>query len=297
MQSIEELKLSALSFGCSSYWCRPYFHEKKALRLLSVAYQNKINYFHTAAHYYAGEQRLGKFIKDSNPKKIIVSTSVGRYLNNNKLVVNYNPETVEEVIETSLRNLNIDAIDVAFLYGVGLENLNNEELIKKLISIKQKGKVRFYGIFAYPDSMKTILSKTLELHIFDAYFLQHSLTHNSQKEIDVLAKSKKLIISCTAISSVKNYFRINNFPSFWYFLRQIRRSTRLICKAERKQAYKDLKQLFVYFNKKYNPKNGITNPIEKSLVFCLQNEKIHSTMINTCNEKHLIENILLMEKF
>ena len=44
-------------------------------------------------------------------------------------------------------------------------------------------------------------------------------------------------------------------------------------------------------------KDGITNPIEESLIFCLQNEKIHSTMINTCNEKHLVENILLMEKF
>jgi len=297
MQSIEELKLSALSFGCSSYWCRPSFHEKKALRLLSIAYQNKINYFHTAAHYYVGEQRLGKFIKDSNPKKIIVSTSVGRYLNNNKLVVNYNPKNTEELIETSLRNLNIDAIDIAFLYGVPLKNLNDEELIKKLISIKQKGKVKFYGIFSFPDPMKAILPKTLELNIFDVYFLPHSLTRNSQKEIDTLTKSKKLIISCMAIGSVKNYFRINNFPSFWYFLRQVRRCIDLPNAVARKESYRQLKQLFVYFNKKYNPKSCITNPIEESLIFCLQNEKIHSTMINTCNEKHLMENILLMEKY
>ena len=211
---------------------------------------NKINYFHTAAHYYLGEQRLGKFIKASNPKKIIVSTSVARHVNNNRQEEMCDPKIIEKVIDTSLRNLNIDTIDIAFLYDGDLGNLNNEELIKNLIDIKSKGKVKFYGIFAYPDLMKTTLSKTLELNIFDAYLLQHSLAHNSQKVIDRLTQSKKLIISSAAISSVKNYFKFNNLPSFWYFLRQLRRSTRLIDKNSRKQSYKELRQMFIYFIKK-----------------------------------------------
>jgi aryl-alcohol dehydrogenase-like predicted oxidoreductase len=287
------LKPSPLCFGCSSYWCRPYFEEKKALRLLSLANENKINYFHTAPHYYLGEQRLGKYIKESNPKELIVSTGAARYLdNNNKLFGSYEPKVIEKGVETSLRNLNIDAIDIVFLYGM---DLGNEELIKKLIEIKMKGKVKLFGIFAYPKELDVILPKTLELNIFDAYFLQHSLTHDSQKTIDTLIKAKKLVISCTAISAVKNYFELSNLPAFWYLLRQIRRSTRLTTKSQQKQSYKELLQMFTYFVKKFNPKSGITNPVQESLSFCLQNEKIHSTMINTCNEKHLMENLKLMD--
>jgi predicted aldo/keto reductase-like oxidoreductase len=53
--------------------------------------------------------------------------------------------------------------------------------------------------------------------------------------------------------------------------------------------------MFIYYIKKYNPKSEITNPVQESLRFCLQNEKIHSTMINTCDEKHLMENLQLMD--
>ena len=204
---------------------------------------------------------------------------MARYRNNSSKVIPCDPKTIEKVIDTSLRTLNIDAIDIAFLYDVGWEKLNNEEYIKKLIDIKKKGKIKFYGIFAYPETLKTFLPKTLELNIFDAYLLQHSLAHSSQKVIDTLTQSKKF----------------NNLPSFWYFLRQLRRSTRLIDINGRISSHKNLRQMFIYFIKKYHPKSGITNPVQESLSFCLQNEKIHSTMINTCDEKHLMENLQLLD--
>ena len=281
--TLEGLKLSALSFGCSSYWCRPYFQEQKALRLLSIAYENKINYFHTAPHYFLGEQRLGKFIKDYKPKDLIISTAIGPYLDNrNRHATNFDPKAVEEGIETSLKNLNIDSIDIAFLYPDSLDTLANEKLIERLIEIKKKGKVKYLGIFGMSqDIIEVLMPKSLEFKIFDVYFLRHTLVNNNQATIDILTNYKKLIINFSVISSVKNYFKINNMQSFWYFLRQLKRSI---------YSYDERLILLNDFSRK----NKLENSIKEGLKFSLQNEKIHSTMINTCDENHLMENLQLL---
>jgi aryl-alcohol dehydrogenase-like predicted oxidoreductase len=279
---VHDLKISKLSFGCSSYWSKPIFPERKALKILATAYENSINYFHTAPHYNMGEIRLGKFIRDCRPKKAIFSTSAGRYFfNSKKFIPDLEPKSIETSLEASLKNLNIEAVDILFLYGLFQKDFSNEKFIQDLMGLKKKGKVKFLGLFGM--DINNILVDMPKFDLFDAYMLPHSISDNNDDAINILHDSNKLIITFGSISTMKNYFTVFDFPSLWYFLRAIRRL----------DFSKKTNELYNYFTCKNNLNNNFSS-IQNSLSFSLENRKIHSTLINTCNEKHLLENLKLL---
>lgn len=279
---IQDLQVSKLSFGCSSYWSKPMFSESKALRILATAYENNINYFHTAPHYNMGEIRLGKFIKDYRPKRAIFSASAGRYhFNSKKFIPDLEPKLIETSLEASLKNLNIEAVDILFIYGLFQKDFSNEELIQELMGLKKKGKVRFLGLFGM--EIDKLLTAMPEYDLFDAYMFPHSISNNNDAAINRLHDSNKLIITFGSISTMKNYFKVYDIPSLWYLLRSIRRF----------DYSKKTNELFNYFTCKNNLDDNYS-AIQNSLNFSLRSRKIHSTLINTCNEKHLLENLRLL---
>jgi len=282
---VHDLKISKLSFGCSSYWSKPIFPERKALKILATAYENNINYFHTAPHYNMGEIRLGKFIRDCRPKKAIFSTSAGRYFfSGNKIIPDLEPKSIETSLETSLKNLNIEAVDILFLYGLFQKDFSNEKFIQDLMDLKKKGKVRFLGLFGMDAS--NFMVDIPKHDLFDAYMFPHSISNKNDDAINILHDSNKLVITFGSISTMKNYFKVRDLPSLWYLLRSIRRF----------DYSRKTNELFNYFIYKNDLGNN-HNPIQDSLNFSLRNRKIHSTLINTCNEKHLLENMELLHGY
>jgi len=258
------------------------FSESKALRILATAYENNINYFHTAPHYNMGEIRLGKFIKDYRPKRAIFSASAGRYhFNSKKFIPDLEPKLIETSLEASLKNLNIEAVDILFIYGLFQKDFSNEELIQELMGLKKKGKVRFLGLFGM--EIDKLLTAMPEYDLFDAYMFPHSISNNNDAAINRLHDSNKLIITFGSISTMKNYFKVYDIPSLWYLLRSIRRF----------DYSKKTNELFNYFTCKNNLDDNYS-AIQNSLNFSLRSRKIHSTLINTCNEKHLLENLRLL---
>ena len=228
-----------------------------------------------------GEIRLGKFIRDCRPKKAIFSTSAGRYFfSDKKILPDLEPKSIETSLETSLKSLNIEAVDILFLYGLFQKDFSNEKLIQGLMGLKKKGKVKFLGLFGM--DVNNFMVDTPKYDLFDAYMFPHSISNNNDEAINILHDSNKLVITFGSISTMKNYFKVRDLPSLWYLLRSIRRF----------DFSKKTNELFNYFTCNNDLDNNYS-PIQGSLDFSLRNRKIHSTLINTCNEKHLLENLKL----
>ena len=119
----------------------------------------QINYIDTAPWYGQGksEERLGMCLKDIPRKAYNIATKVGRYDLDLKTRFNFSREKTLESVETSLKLLGLDYIDVIQVHDCefSLDNYKMiiEECLPALEELKKQGKVRFIGITGYPLSM------------------------------------------------------------------------------------------------------------------------------------------------
>ncbi|MGL4373059.1 MAG: aldo/keto reductase [Turicibacter sp.] len=141
-------KISEISLGTwqlGSKWGEK-FSEQVALDTLEAAYAQGINFFDTADIYQGGlsEQAIGKFIK-SKKDKIYVVTKCGRKLNPH-IAKGYNEENITEFVESSLKNMDVDQLDLVLLHCPPTEVYSNKEVFNALDELKACGKINHYGV-------------------------------------------------------------------------------------------------------------------------------------------------------
>jgi aryl-alcohol dehydrogenase-like predicted oxidoreductase len=122
------------------------FDEKLAFEVLSKAVENGINFFDTADVYSNGlsEKAIGKFLKQCS-KRIYVATKCGRRLNPH-LASGYTPDSLRKFIEDSLRNLQVDTIDLIQLHCPPTEVYYKPEIFEFFDKLKQEGKILNLGV-------------------------------------------------------------------------------------------------------------------------------------------------------
>lgn len=112
-------------------------NQSDALRLLRKAYDNGINFYDTANAYADSEEKIGLALSDVR-HNVYIATKSGAS----------DRKTLEQHLETSLRNLRTDYIDILQLHNPNqapdLDDANG--LYAGLQAAKQKGLVRFIGI-------------------------------------------------------------------------------------------------------------------------------------------------------
>jgi len=108
--------------------------------LLRAAYDRGVTFFDTAPAYGEAEDLVGDALKDIR-KKILVSSKVPACLGD--LSCSY--ETIVAGCDKSLKRLNTDYID---LYQLHFDDGNTpvEEVIRAFENLKDRGKIRAYGI-------------------------------------------------------------------------------------------------------------------------------------------------------
>ena len=109
----------------------------EAGRLLRKAYDRGINFFDTARAYTDSEEKIGAALADVR-ERIIIATKTGAE----------DRKTFFEHLETSLRNLRTDYIDIYQLHNPkGLPDPEDPKgLYQALLEAKDKGMVRFIGV-------------------------------------------------------------------------------------------------------------------------------------------------------
>jgi aryl-alcohol dehydrogenase-like predicted oxidoreductase len=185
-----ELSLSRLGFGTSGLMAR--LGRRESVRLLEVAHESGITHFDTARAYGYGEAEgaLGEFLA-ARRDAVTVTTKLGimpprrsRGLQGAKTAARlavraipplrpllrrgaqsmgqagtFAPEQARASLETSLRELGIETVDILLLHECRPADLETEGLLEFLEEAVRAGKVRRFGIATDWDSTTAILAR------------------------------------------------------------------------------------------------------------------------------------------
>lgn len=137
---------SPLGFGVSGPLATRLYASHEVDRLIATARERGISIFDTAPSYGAGlgERRLGRSI--GNDPSAFVMTKAG--LTAKGLLdraTNFEPASIVQSVEASLRRLKRERIDLLWLHGPGRHQIN-DPLKETLIALMDAGKVAAVGI-------------------------------------------------------------------------------------------------------------------------------------------------------
>jgi aryl-alcohol dehydrogenase-like predicted oxidoreductase len=142
------IKISAISLGTwqvGGKWGDP-FSDENADRILNMAVDSGINFIDTADVYGDGESEkaVGRLVR-SRSEKIYVATKCGRKLNPhvNKA---YQPDVLRKFVEDSLKNMNLETLDLIQLHCPPTEVFYRPEIFELFDKLKAEGKIQNLGV-------------------------------------------------------------------------------------------------------------------------------------------------------
>jgi len=155
-------KVSEISFGAwaiGSAWGE--VHDKESLAALHRAVDLGVNFIDTADVYGMGRsESLVARLRKERKETIYVTTKAGRRLNPHT-AEGYNKENLTRFIDDSLKNLEIDCIDLLQLHCPPPVLLYRPEFFDLLDDFVRAGKIRYYG--ASVETAEEAL-KAIEFH-------------------------------------------------------------------------------------------------------------------------------------
>ncbi len=140
-------KVSTISFGAwaiGGTWGD--VKDEESLAALHRALDLGVNFFDTADVYGDGrsEQLLAKLRKERS-EKFYIATKAGRGRDPH-VANNYNKENLTAFVERSLKNLEVEALDLLQLHTPPTEVFYMPEVFDVLDGLVKDGKVRYYGV-------------------------------------------------------------------------------------------------------------------------------------------------------
>ncbi|GAP08333.1 MAG TPA: aldo/keto reductase [Anaerolinea thermolimosa] len=139
--------VSAISFGAwaiGGTWGT--VQDEESLAALHRAVDLGVNFIDTADVYGDGRsERLIASLKKSRKEEIIVATKAGRRLNPHT-AEGYNRANLTAFVERSLKNLEVEALDLLQLHCPPTQVYYMPEVFGILDDLVQVGKLRYYGV-------------------------------------------------------------------------------------------------------------------------------------------------------
>jgi aryl-alcohol dehydrogenase-like predicted oxidoreductase len=146
------LEVSALGLGCMgmSFSYGVVHDEQEMISLMHAAVDRGITFFDTAEVYgpFTNEILLGKALSPIRDK-VVIATKFGFNLNLDGSPgwqgLNSRPEHIKQVAESSLKRLNIEAIDLFYQHRVD-PDVPIEDVAGTVKELIQEGKVKHFGL-------------------------------------------------------------------------------------------------------------------------------------------------------
>jgi len=141
--NVSEISFGAWAIGGS--WGQ--VDDDDALATLHKAVDMGINFIDTADVYGDGlsERRVARLKRERPGEEIIVATKAGRRLNPH-VADGYTAENLAGFVERSLKNLEVDALDIVQLHCPPPKVYYHPEVFEALDGLVQAGKIRHYGV-------------------------------------------------------------------------------------------------------------------------------------------------------
>jgi len=143
-----DMKVSAISFGAwaiGGTWGP--VDDEESMRALHAAVDAGVNFVDTADVYGDGrsERLVARLRRERKGERIFVATKAGRRLPK-QTPEGYSRENLTAWVERSLRNLEMDAVDLLQLHCPHPKVYDMPEVFGILEDLVKDGKVRYYGI-------------------------------------------------------------------------------------------------------------------------------------------------------
>lgn len=128
--------------------------QEDAVRNLRAAYEMGYDFFDTAESYTGiypdgrvahNEDVVGEALQDVRDK-VVIATKMGVYINPDRsLKFDSRPETIRSSIETSLKRLKTDYVDLYYQHRID-PNVEPETVAETMAQLIKEGKIRYWGI-------------------------------------------------------------------------------------------------------------------------------------------------------
>ncbi len=120
--------------------------DKEAIAALHKAIELGVNFIDTADVYGDGHsEQLVAQVRRSHSERVFIATKAGRRLNPHT-AAGYNRANLTSFVDRSLRNLQMEALDLLQLHCPPTEVYDNPEVFAVLDDLVQQGKLRNYGV-------------------------------------------------------------------------------------------------------------------------------------------------------
>jgi uncharacterized protein len=149
------------------------------------SYELGIRHFDTAAEYQEGKNEilLGKAIKELGVRKdVTIATKVLTSTQRKSLTSEQAGKKLNEIFETSLRNLQTDYVDVLYLHQADeVADVSFEGPLQAMLKLKQEGKVRAIGVSMH--NATPILNEVVRLGVHDVVLFPFNCTMATDQKL------------------------------------------------------------------------------------------------------------------
>jgi aryl-alcohol dehydrogenase-like predicted oxidoreductase len=206
------LTAAALGFGCSAWWAKAAFPEKRALALVEQAIEGGVQLFDTAPIYGGGlgERRLGAALRArGGAAGLVICTKAGTHVGEGGRVFrDVSPQAVRSSVERSLDRLGVEQIGGLHLHGPNAGELS-EPLLETLADLKAEGLVRFVGINSFDPAL---IRHALSMPVFDSFMVEFNVLRKASAAlVDEIAAAGRAAIVGSPIAQA--LFRSAGVPT------------------------------------------------------------------------------------
>ncbi len=140
----KELELSTMGYGCMGLSFPTAPSKAESIKLLRSAYEHGITFFDTAQAYANNETLVGEAFMPFR-KEVKIATKFGFKDGNFQLGLDSSPENIKLAVESSLKRLKTDYIDLLYQHRVD-PNVPIEEVAGTVRDLIKEGKVKHFGL-------------------------------------------------------------------------------------------------------------------------------------------------------
>ncbi len=272
------LTVSEIGLGCASYWGKPGFDERTAIRLVHEAIDHGVSFFDTGASYSEGhaEPRLGRALKGRDVSGLVIATKAGTRAAGGRVERDIGLAAVTASVERSLRNLGLDALPLLQLHGPAIEDLT-AAFVDGLEALRRRGLVRAFGVNSFDAA---VIEHVIGLEAFDTVMVDYNVLRPERGPLIARAQAAgkgvlagmPLAMGHTGLQVLK----LRGPQDFWYAARGLVRHRREVAQGARFGFLGDTP--------------GMTGA-QAALAYVLANRNVACAVTGTTRLTHLAQNI------
>ena len=261
--SVTRLGYGSMGLRGPRTWGVRVVDDQQAEYFLNLVLDSGINFIDTSPDYGVSEERIGRYIASRRSEYVLATKCGCVYTQHDdwlEIAHHWRTEVIERNLHTSLKRLQTDSIDLLQFHGGDAESLQAAGLIDQLCRFRDEGLIRFIGVSSKLPAIKGLL----DLDVFDTVQLPFSCLAPEHHEVMHQAANQNvgvIVRGGVAQGGPDAEIQRENLNAVWDA---------------------------AYLDELLEPE---MSRAELILRYTLSKKACHTTIVGTCNESHLKENI------